>query len=282
MTWTRDGAENWRVNTLADGANGRLFVGTDNGIFYDSLQVDSVKNTNGAFIKLDTSRSGWEESGWHMDSIFTNYFYPKIYDTTATDPLTIDSSKTDTVITYDTLWLHNQWYAMSLAATAGGHIYGATYGHGLYLSTDNGVSWKVTNGIADSAVTSVLLNPTTGYLYASTTTGAFFKSANPDLTNSPPEVTQTTLKPLSAILEQNYPNPFNPTTNIPFILHEAGYTSLVIYDMLGKEVARLVDGVVTAGRHEARWDASSVSTGVYFYRLQTASTIKTGKLTLIK
>jgi hypothetical protein len=173
---------------------------------------------------------------------------------------------------------------LSLAATSGGHIYAGMVGRGVYQSTDNGTTWRSwSTGIAETTVTAILINPTSGYLYAATTTGAFYKSVNPDPTVSPgEETTQPVTIPVLATLEQNYPNPFNPTTNIPFTLRENSYTTLVIYDMLGKEVARLVDGMVTAGRHDIRWDASSVASGVYFYRLQTPSVVTTGKLTLIR
>jgi hypothetical protein len=68
-------------------------------------------------------------------------------------------------------------------------------------------------------------------------------------------------------LEQNYPNPFNPGTAISFRLSAISHVSLEIFDVLGRRIAVLVDEARPAGTHTARWDGSSMPSGVYFYRL---------------
>jgi hypothetical protein len=83
-------------------------------------------------------------------------------------------------------------------------------------------------------------------------------------------------------LEQNYPNPFNPTTTIEFALAETGEVKLKVFDMLGREVATLIDDRKNAGRHKVRFDASNLSSGVYFYRLKAGDKIQINKMTLIK
>jgi len=70
-------------------------------------------------------------------------------------------------------------------------------------------------------------------------------------------------------LEQNYPNPFNPVTTIKFQLPKASNVTLVIYNIQGQEVARLVDDYVGAGYHSVNWDASNAASGIYIYRLQS-------------
>jgi len=71
-------------------------------------------------------------------------------------------------------------------------------------------------------------------------------------------------------LEQNYPNPFNPSTEIPYYLDQSMHVSVVVYDASGREVARLVDGVRSAGRHAVSFDATLLPNGVYTYELRTA------------
>ena len=89
--------------------------------------------------------------------------------------------------------------------------------------------------------------------------------------------------PGSPMLEQNYPNPFNPSTNIQFVLPEASVVSLKIFNILGEEIATLVNGRMGAGAHTIRFEASSsMSSGIYFYQLKAGSTTSTRKLTLIK
>ncbi|HLX12973.1 MAG TPA: alpha-amylase family glycosyl hydrolase [Bacteroidota bacterium] len=88
--------------------------------------------------------------------------------------------------------------------------------------------------------------------------------------------------PLTYSLEQNYPNPFNPSTQIQYSLKERTLATLKIYDVLGREVATLVNSVQTSGDHRVVWDASRQPSGVYFYRLTTASFTATKKLVLVK
>ena len=83
-------------------------------------------------------------------------------------------------------------------------------------------------------------------------------------------------------LSQNYPNPFNPLTTIRFAIPQTGQVKLVVYDLLGREVIVLVDEVLTPGFYTARFNGSSLSSGVYFYRLIASGYIETKKMQLIK
>jgi hypothetical protein len=88
--------------------------------------------------------------------------------------------------------------------------------------------------------------------------------------------------PNSYKLERNYPNPFNPTTNIQFSIPKSGYVEIKIYDMLGKEITTLVSDPYQAGTYIVSFDASSLSSGIYFYRISVNDFVDTKKMILIK
>jgi hypothetical protein len=83
-------------------------------------------------------------------------------------------------------------------------------------------------------------------------------------------------------LGQNYPNPFNPATNVEFSLPSTTTVQLKVYNLLGQEVATLVNGTLGAGTHTARFDASHLSSGIYLYRLVAGSFVSTMKMVLLK
>lgn len=89
--------------------------------------------------------------------------------------------------------------------------------------------------------------------------------------------------PSGYTLDQNYPNPFNPTTNIEFTLGQGGETTLKVYDISGREVASILSGQqLNAGSHTYTFDASNLSSGIYFYRLNSNGVQITRKMTLVK
>jgi hypothetical protein len=110
-----------------------------------------------------------------------------------------------------------------------------------------------------------------------TNTGAIY--TNPPVIG----ITQTgTEIPKEYSLIQNYPNPFNPTTNIKFALPKSGLVKLVIYDILGNEVKTIVNEFKNAGSYTVDFDASSLSSGVYMYKITSGNFIDTKKMMLIK
>ncbi len=90
--------------------------------------------------------------------------------------------------------------------------------------------------------------------------------------------TGPTSQPASYELNQNYPNPFNPTTNFEFRVSGLGFVTLKVYDVLGREVAVLVNDARPPGVYTVRWDASGYASGVYMYRLQAGTFVKTKKM----
>jgi poly(3-hydroxybutyrate) depolymerase len=90
------------------------------------------------------------------------------------------------------------------------------------------------------------------------------------------------LLPENSCLLQNFPNPFNPITNIPFFVGKNSYTSLRVYDVLGREVATVFSGELPAGSYSQQWNAQNFPSGVYFYHLSAGSFTQTKKLVLLK
>jgi hypothetical protein len=88
--------------------------------------------------------------------------------------------------------------------------------------------------------------------------------------------------PVKFQLQQNYPNPFNPSTTITFSLPHSTNTSLKVFDMLGREVATLVDGYMAAGSHEVHFNATSLASGIYYYKLTSGNFTEVKKMMLVK
>ncbi len=83
-------------------------------------------------------------------------------------------------------------------------------------------------------------------------------------------------------LAQNYPNPFNPSTTIRCVLTSRTHVTLVVYNILGQRVAELVNGEQDAGLYETRFEAGSLATGAYLYRLQAGGFVQARKLIVVK
>ncbi len=106
----------------------------------------------------------------------------------------------------------------------------------------------------------------------------------------PTDVSDPVSAPTASALIQNYPNPFNPTTLIRYMVGHGGsgtarsavWTRLHVFDILGRQVASLVDEPKAAGEHEARFDAGGLASGVYFYRLVVGGYIETRKMVLMR
>lgn len=91
-----------------------------------------------------------------------------------------------------------------------------------------------------------------------------------------------TIIPGNNSLDQNYPNPFNPSTQIHFGLSKPAHVRLLVYDVLGRQVAKLVDEQMAAGYHLVTWNASNVSSGIYVYRVTAGDYVQTRRMLLMK
>jgi hypothetical protein len=98
----------------------------------------------------------------------------------------------------------------------------------------------------------------------------------------PTSVRPETDLPSAFQLLQNYPNPFNPTTTIVYSVGSREFVELKVYNVLGEEMATLVQGVQNPGTYSVRWDASGYAGGVYFYTLNAGNQLQVQKLVLAK
>lgn len=127
--------------------------------------------------------------------------------------------------------------------------------------------------------------PGTGYLTVRTE-----KVANPNeyinvnfgCAYNPIGIHQTSTLVKDYNLEQNYPNPFNPTTKINFSIPKSGHISLIVYDILGKEINVLVNQSLTPGEYETDFDSNGISSGIYYYILKTDDYRSVKKMMLLK
>lgn len=105
---------------------------------------------------------------------------------------------------------------------------------------------------------------------------ADFRRSQTTSSNARPDI------PNQAELNQNFPNPFNPSTEISYALPNPEFVSLEVFDISGRKVATLVNGIRKEGRHTARWNANSAASGIYLYRLKTSEQLFTRQMVLIK
>jgi len=102
------------------------------------------------------------------------------------------------------------------------------------------------------------------------------------MTGTATAVGQQTSSPRTFALDQNYPNPFNPSTQISYTLPTAGHVRLTVYDILGRQVASILDEEEQAGNHRVRFTADGLSSGVYVYRLQSGAFVQQKRMMLLK
>jgi hypothetical protein len=158
----------------------------------------------------------------------------------------------------------------------------------LQVSTNSGYTAIVADTIAaDTTMTlTYLLAPSTVHYWhvaGIDTNGQGAYSSNRIFTTGTTGVNELGGEiPKAFALLQNYPNPFNPSTTIRYDLPKAAYVKLIIYDMLGRVVARLVDGVQTANKYSFEWNASHLGSGIYFYRIEARSQDGSGDFTSVK
>jgi hypothetical protein len=156
---------------------------------------------------------------------------------------------------------------------------------GLYSSNRDSIFWTKVEGSENLPLDfppstrnlkNITIDEETNKIYLGTSNGLFRKDI---LTNISNEM-ETHIN--SFVLEQNFPNPFNPTTCIQFAINREQFITLIVYDVLGREVSTLINEEKPAGNYVVRFNATGLPSGIYFYSFQAGGFIKTKKMTLTK
>jgi len=161
-----------------------------------------------------------------------------------------------------------------------GHIlFAGTVGGGVFLSIDKGASWREANdGLTNLEIPSLKVMGVK--IFAGTINTGIWSRTVANIVSSAEDEQNT--NPDNFYLSQNYPNPFNPITSITFSIPKEEDVTLSIFNTLGKEIINLVSEKLPGGIYTKNWDATGMTSGVYFYILQAGSYIKGKKMILLK
>jgi hypothetical protein len=163
--------------------------------------------------------------------------------------------------------------------SSGKKLLAAAWGNGVVLSENGGLSFSPMNdGLSTLYVSTIALIG--NYLFAGTESKGIWRRPLSEFVTSVPGTHDHVGSDF--VLEQNYPNPFNSSSEIRYQISDIRYVRLVVYDLLGREVATLVDEAKPAGLYTVRFDGSALPSGVYLYRLRAGSFVETKRLTLLR
>ncbi len=181
----------------------------------------------------------------------------------------------------------SSWREIHMRNTQRGWIVGATYAPYIVRTTNGGETWEAQTFSSppnpSRGLESIfMIDDNLGWAVGGM--GDLYKTTNG---GTSPTSVKTSGNPLAFKLEQNYPNPFNPTTSIKFQIPSSNHVTLRVFDILGREVATLVDEMKEAGEHIAIWnghtfDGSQAGSGVYFVRAETQDHTTTGRMMLLR
>ncbi len=261
--WTYIGLTDYEVYSLAVlGSN--LFAGTDSGVF--------VTTNNGG--NWSAVNSGLTEDNIYALTFSNNTLYAG---TSAGVFISNDNGANWTDISSATL---SDKIVYSIAVHQVNIIAG-TGGYGIYVSTNNGITWEESDdGLPNSFTDVHVLEKSSTTLYA----GTLFQGAwERPLTDYLTDVISTSDNmPQKFSLSQNYPNPFNPSTTIEFSIPQESFVELKVFDVLGNEVVTLAKNNYAAGTYKTDFNADNLPSGFYIARLTAGDFVQTKKMLLLK
>lgn len=261
-SWISGGLSNYKVLSLAAAPGGEIYVCTENdGVLMS--QDEGISWTARGLVRNDLQTVEVSDSGVVFVGVYGGLF-----------------RSSNRGITWDQrIFLGGYVYALAFRAQT---IYAGSY-NGVYLSPDHGTSWQAMTqtGMEHPFVLSLSFDQT-GNLLAGSYRGAIYRTSQPLSGQALLTADDGVGLPKEFALQQNYPNPFNPLTHIKYSLPKAGFVSLDVFNVLGQRIATLVNGEHQAGRYSVGFDAASLPSGMYFYRLVTDDFSSVRKMILLK
>ncbi len=241
--------------------------------------VASVKN-NGLYVSADSGATWVQSSTGGPYDIYT-YGHLLVKGTkifAAVPPNIFVSTDNGVSWTPDSVGLPLIQTTILALWSNGDKIFIGAFGYGCYFSNDNGAGWALMNdGLTNLNVRTFAQRGTN--ILCGTDSSVWSRPVADFVTSVNSNTNQI---PSKHVLKQNFPNPFNPTTQIRFEIPVSGLVTLKIFDVLGREVATLVNERKSPGTYDVEWNASTMPSGVYFYRLQAGKYAETKKLLLLK
>ncbi|MBS4028007.1 MAG: T9SS type A sorting domain-containing protein [Ignavibacteriales bacterium] len=269
---TTDQGENWTLLTtdstviaITDISFGSLTSGWCVGLY-----GKHIKTTDGGSSWIPTSFPSSDRSWYGIQ-----YLSPSIAVAVGGGKI---ARTTNAGESWDIVWVQSgdQLNSVSFANSEIGWAVGSSK---ILKTTNGGVSWGAQQWGPYHYLSEVHCSDSL-HAWAISSVGVFYKTTNGGVTSV--ENTLNGNDPTLLSLFQNYPNPFNPTTAINFLIPEREFVSLKIYDLLGKEIETLVNEEMKIGNYTAKWDATNLPSGMYFYRLTSGTFSETKKMILMK
>jgi hypothetical protein len=256
LNWTQTTLNNKNVWSMTY-SGGKIFAGTsDSGVFYST-------NNGTNWTKSSLNNKGIWALAANGNYIFAGGTGVNI--------------STNGGLNWSQSTLSNI-FVMSLAVY-GNNVFAGTFENGVYLSRNNGVNWVQKNEGFSSIVPVMSLYIANNYIFA----GTWGLSAWRRLLNEIIAVEKISEQiPAEYELFQNYPNPFNQSTMFNFQCSMEGMVELKVFDLIGREVATLVNEKLQPGTYEVRFDAVNLPSGIYFYQLKSEKFSETKKLIILK
>jgi len=266
-TWDSTGLYLAKGGASEAGWNNAMFL-KGNNIWFGTNNTKVYKSTN--FGASFTSGATVGSANTYSVAFYGNKGYTG---------QTIALTSTDAGGTWATATLPGTGTCYSFNAVAGRFWYNR--GSSIYYSSDNGANFASQfTGTGTYQAMHLVLDGTTIRGWSVTNTGLIAMYTEGGVVSGVSN--NTSITPSSYSLSQNYPNPFNPVTKINFSLPKSGFVSLKVYDILGKEIASLVSSNMSAGSYSVDFDASRLSSGAYFYKIESNGFSDVKRMLLIK